>query len=118
MYDSTMARFWFPKNSAREKIIEVLEKEPRGQILSEARLREYGCDFADNTYGDLFFLMNPGVLLLPSFMGETSLAGMHGYAPEHQDSLAMLASNVVPEPMPQRLDDLYDLMLGEVSDSG
>lgn len=118
MYDSTMARFWFPREAAREKIIEVLEKEPRGQILSEARLREYGCDFADNTYGDLFFLLNPGVLLLPSFMGETSLAGMHGYAPEHKDSSAMLASNVVPEPMPQRLDDLYDLMLKEVSQSG
>jgi predicted AlkP superfamily pyrophosphatase or phosphodiesterase len=118
MYDSTMARFWFHSNSAREKIIEVLEKEPQGQILSEERLREYGCDFPDNKYGDLFFLMNPGVLMLPSFMGETSLAGMHGYAPEHKDSLAMLASNVVPDPMPQRLDDLYDLMLGEVSDSG
>jgi hypothetical protein len=48
-------------------------------------------------------------------MGEKSLAGMHGYAPDHKDSVALFASNVVPASMPRRLDDLYDLMLREVS---
>jgi hypothetical protein len=40
---------------------------------------------------------------------------MHGYAPEHRDSVALFASNVVPSPMPHRLDDLYGLMRREAS---
>ncbi len=115
IYDSTMARFWFLKDPARERVAEALRAEPRGEILSEERLAGYGCDFADRGYGELFFLMNPGVLICPSFMGETPLAGMHGYEPHHRDSLAMFASNVTPDPMPRRLDDLHGLMLREVS---
>lgn len=115
MYDSTMARFWFLNDSARKKVVDALKAEPRGQILSEEQLAEYGCDFGDRRYGELFFLVNPGVLICPSFMGETPLAGMHGYEPDHRDSLAMFVSNVIPDPMPGRLDDLYGLMLKEVS---
>ena len=110
MYDSTMARFWFLHDRAQKLISAVLEAEPRGQILSEEQLVGYGCDFADHMYGELFFLMHPGILLCPSFMGETMLAGMHGYDPHHSDSIAMFASNVAPDPMPRRLDDLYGLM--------
>jgi hypothetical protein len=110
-----MARFWFFKSQARERIIEALRAEPRGRILTRDDLAEYGCDFPDAKYGELFFLLDPGQLLCPSFMGETSLAGMHGYAPDHKDSVALFASNVVPTPMPHRLDDLYGLMRREVS---
>lgn len=115
IYDSTMARFWFLAEAARERIAGALEAEPRGQILSRDQLSACGCDFAEDKYGELFFLMDPGVLICPSFMGETRLAGMHGYDPECRDSLAMFASNVVPDPLPKRLDDLYGLMLSEVS---
>jgi predicted AlkP superfamily pyrophosphatase or phosphodiesterase len=110
MYDSTMARFWFLNDTAREKVIKVLQKESRGQILSEKQLALYGCNFADHRYGELFFLLNPGILLCPSFMGEKTLAGMHGYAPEHKEALAMITTNVTLNPMPQQLEDLYGLM--------
>jgi predicted AlkP superfamily pyrophosphatase or phosphodiesterase len=115
VYDSTMARFWFFKDRARERIVEALRTEPHGRILTRADLAGYGCDFPDSKYGELFFLLDPGYLLCPSFMGETSLAGMHGFAPDHKDSIALFASNVVPDPMPQRLDDLYNLMRNEVA---
>jgi predicted AlkP superfamily pyrophosphatase or phosphodiesterase len=115
VYDSTMARFWFFNPQARERIIEALGSEKRGRILTRGDLAEYGCDFPDAKYCELFFLLDPGQLLCPSFMGEKSLAGMHGYAPDHKDSVALFASNVVPATMPRRLDDLYDLMLREVS---
>jgi len=116
VYDSTMARFWFFNNEeARRKVVETLKAEPHGRILTRADLADYGCDFPDSKYGELFFLLDPGYLLCPSFMGETSLAGMHGFAPDHKDSVALFASNVVPDPMPRRLDDLYALMLSEVS---
>src|SRR5216684_5143332 len=115
VYDSTMARFWFFNKQARERIVEALGAEPHGRILTRTDLTEYGCDFSDSKYGELFFLLEPGHLLCPSYMGETPLAGMHGYAPGHKDSVALFASNVTPEPMPRRLDDLYGLMLREIS---
>lgn len=114
VYDSTMARFWFLKNNAKEAIIEVLKSEPKGDILSDDTLTDWGCDFPNREYGELFFLMKPGVLLCPSFMGETTLAGMHGYDPYDKDSVAMLGTNVPLKQKVRRLDDLYDLMLNEV----
>jgi hypothetical protein len=115
MYDSTMARFWFFDDRAREAIVEVLKGEERGEILSHAALREYGCDFPDPKFGEVFFLLKPGVLLCPSFMGEKPVAGMHGFWPEDKDSLAMFASNVDLETVPRRLDDLYALLTREAT---
>jgi len=113
MYDGTMARFWFRNELAQERIVEALEQEPRGQILSEEALADCGCDFPTNRYGDLFFLLNPGVLLCPSFMGDTMLAGMHGYDPDHKDSIAMLGSNCASSVDVASLVDLYALMRSE-----
>jgi hypothetical protein len=115
VYDSTMARFWFLNERAGERIAAALAAEPRGRVLSAGELAAYGCDFADRRYGELFFLVEPGVLICPSFMGARPLAGMHGYAPEHRDSVAMFAGNGAPDPMPRRLDELHRLMLDEVS---
>lgn len=113
-YDSTMARFWFLQPGAREAIVEALAKELTGRILSDDELASYGCDFPDNTYGELFFLMDPGVLICPSHMGVKPLAGMHGYAPEDKDSSAAFMSNMVVEPRPRRLEDLYPLMRDDI----
>lgn len=114
VYDSTMARFWFFNQRAKKQIIDTLNKEEKGHILTDEQLQEYGCDFKDNMYGDLFYLMNPGVLLCPSFMGEKPMKGMHGYAPGHKDSVAMFASNRDLDQVPNRLDNLYQLMLDEL----
>ena len=102
VYDSTMARFWFFNDRARTAIKAALAEEPRGSVLSEETLADWGCNFEDHMYGELFFLLDPGVLLCPSFMGETSLKGMHGFDPHHKDSLASLMST-------QELE-MYDLM--------
>ena len=115
VYDSTMARFWFLADGAEGAIRGALAEEPLGDILSPEQLREWGCDFKNNRYGDLFFLMKPGILLCPSFMGETHLAGMHGYAPDDKDSVASFATNIKLDTMPKRLDDLYALMEAEIS---
>jgi predicted AlkP superfamily pyrophosphatase or phosphodiesterase len=115
VYDSTMARFWFFREDARKRIAETLQKQPHGRILNRDDMVEFGCDFPDTKYGELFWLLDPGYLLCPSFMGETPLAGMHGYTPADKDSVALFCSNVKPDPMPERLDDLYSLMLREVA---
>jgi len=112
-YDSTMARFWFLTARARDRISACLAGETRGTILTAATLHDYGCDFANHMYGELLFMLHPGVLLCPSHMGVTHLAGMHGYDPYHPDSVASFSSNVALAAAPRRLDDLYDLMYHE-----
>jgi len=113
VYDSTMARFWFLRPGAKEAILKALSGEERGHILMPEDLASYQCRFPKDKYGEVFFLLKPGVLLCPSFMGETPLAGMHGYDPADKDTDAMFASNVACDPTPARLDDLYRLMRGE-----
>ena len=113
VYDSTMARFWFLRDGSRETIVDALEKEKDGRIVPMSDLHEWGCDFPNDVYGELFFLMNPGVLICPSFMGERALAGMHGYDPLHRDSAAAFMSTVDVSPVPRRLDEIYALMLDE-----
>ena len=114
MYDATMARFWFLTERGRDAITEVLQTEPRGHIVTDAQLRAWEVDFDDRRYGDLFFLLDPGVLLCPSYMGETPVAGMHGYAPGHETARATFATNVTPAPTPRRLDDLYAVMQHDI----
>ncbi len=114
VYDSTMARFWFLKDGARERIHAALADEPAGRVLDDATLAAWGVDFPGQRYGQTLFLLDPGVLLVPSFMGETRLAGMHGYAPDHADSIAHYASNVEVAAPPASLTDLKGLLAGEI----
>jgi len=112
-YDSSMARFWFLKPGARERIEAALREEPLGRIMGDDELAAYGCDFPKRKYGELFFLMNPGVLICPSHMGVKPLAGMHGYAPADENSTAAFMTNAPLESMPKGLEDLYALMRSE-----
>lgn len=111
VYDSTMARFWFLGEGAKERILAKLKEEQRGRILHPEDLEKYKCRFPGNKYGEVFFLLNPGVLLCPSFMGEKALAGMHGYDPEDKyTDASFLCSEALDQP-PERLDDIYHLMM-------
>ena len=62
----------------------------RTRALELARL---GASFPGREYGDAIFLLDPGVLMVPSFMGRRPLAAMHGYDPAHPDMAALLWSN-------------------------
>lgn len=110
IYDSTMARFYFHNQSAKQLVRYQLAEISEGHILSDEWLQSAGCYFPDHRYGELFFLLNPGVLCVPSFMGEKGIAGMHGYDPQHKDSKATFISTETHVEPPRRLDDLYDLM--------
>ena len=52
------------------------------------------------------FLLEPGALLLPSFMGRGPLAAMHGYDPAHPDMAGILAAN---RPLPADVTHLAHL---------
>ncbi|MFT5662491.1 MAG: putative AlkP superfamily pyrophosphatase or phosphodiesterase [Sulfurimonas sp.] len=93
MYDSTMARFWFKNPLAKEKIIHKLSQIEDGEILSDKALKEVKTYFEDGHFGELFFLMDPSVMINPSYFGKNLINGMHGYHPNASGSNAMLLSN-------------------------
>jgi predicted AlkP superfamily pyrophosphatase or phosphodiesterase len=93
VYDSTMARFWFFNERAREQITAELKRVPNGRILPDAELKRLRAHFPDHYFGELIFLTNEGVLIVPSHMGERPIRGMHGYHPEAKHSYAMLCTN-------------------------
>ena len=105
-YDSTFARFWWHTAAARAAVRSALSTEPAGRWLEPAELAREGADFADHRYGEDLYLLRPGALLVPSFMGRTPVAAMHGYDPTHPDMPGLLASN---RPLPPDVTHLSHL---------
>lgn len=110
-YDSTLARFHFLKPGVKEKIEDVMRRfSADGHFLSEEEQSRYGILRDDRRFGDALFLMNPGIQIVPSDMGQIPLNGMHGYTPDDRDSAASLLSS---RPLPAditALADVYRLM--------
>lgn len=94
VYDSTMARFWFRNDRARELVTASLRGVTEGRILPDDELKELGTFFPDRYFGELIFLVEEGVLIVPSDMGEKPLRAMHGYHPDDPQSYAALMTNV------------------------
>lgn len=111
VYDSTMARFWFFNERAREEVTAALRQVPQGRILSDAELQELGTYFPDRYFGEMIFLLEEGVLVVPSDMGEKPLKAMHGYHPDAPHSYAALMTNV-PDVRPSvtAIPHVYGLM--------
>ena len=78
-FDSTMARLWGDEHAA-SALSETLAGA--GRRLGEDELRALGCHFPGGEYGNAVFLVDPGVLIVPSFMGSRAIAAMHGYHPD------------------------------------
>jgi predicted AlkP superfamily pyrophosphatase or phosphodiesterase len=93
VYDSTMARFWFLKPGVREKVENVLATVPEGRIMPKEELEHYRAYFDDHQFGELIWLTQEGVLIVPSHMGERPIRAMHGYHPTDPQSYATLFSN-------------------------
>ncbi len=123
VYDSTMARFWFPQSSEgrapsspnatspRDQIIQRLNKIPEGRIVPDSELAQMHALFPDRHFGELIFLVKEGVLIVPSHMGERPIKAMHGYHPEEPHSYAALLSNR-PDIPPETtaIPHVYNLM--------
>lgn len=104
-FDSTLARFWWRSPNARDRVRAALEGA-RGRWLDRAALEREGAWFPNHDYGDDLFLLDPGVLMVPSFMGRSKLGAMHGYDPSHPDMAALLWSN---RPVPESVTHLRDV---------
>ena len=111
LYDSTMARFWFFNNRAREQLSQRLAALECGHTLGDEERRELGIDFPDGRNGELVFLMNPGVLIEPSYFGTQAPEGMHGFHPDDPYSSAAFLANREPRHPIRTLIDVHDVML-------
>jgi predicted AlkP superfamily pyrophosphatase or phosphodiesterase len=108
VYDSTMGRFWFFSDRARNQVIELLRNLPCGRILSEDELQELGILFPDRRYGEVIFLLRPGWLMTHSnFNGHSwRPKGMHGYDPADPYSDAVFLSTRKPAGQMQTIADI------------
>lgn len=109
-YDSTMARFWTDRTETRVQIAELLESLRVGRILGSDELESLGSNFADRSQGDVLFVVEEGLLILPSYMGREPLAGMHGYHPDGAYSDACFLSLTTPAVQAGHLKDLFEIM--------
>ena len=82
-----------------------------GHFLSKEEEIRYGIYRQDRAFGDGIFLLDAGLQIVPSDMGEKPLNGMHGFSPEDEHSFAAILSNTdFPESV-KHVSDYYDLML-------
>jgi hypothetical protein len=115
VYDSTMARFWFFNDQARQTITSALNGVPEGRIVPDDELKKLGAYFPDKYFGELIFLVKEGVLIVPSHMGERPIRAMHGYHPTDPHSFAALFSNQeIPESI-TAIPHMYHLMTENAS---
>lgn len=115
-YDATMGRFWTFNDQARTALTGLLATHSQGRLLSDKELKELGVFFEDHKYGDLIFLMNPAIQIVPSYMGSKRMPGLHGFHPSEPDSSASLLSNrSLPDSL-HKIHQIYSLMEREVTD--
>jgi len=111
VYDSTMARFWFSNDRARQAITQLLNQTPQGRILPDGELAEMKTLFEDRYFGELIYLVKEGVLIVPSHMGERPIRAMHGYHPTDKHSYATLCTNQHELPAQvTAIPDIFKLM--------
>ena len=115
-YDSTLARFWFLNPEVEQSIRLQLQSTNGGKILSEAELKTMGAYWPDGRFGELIFLMNPGVMIVPSHMGQKQLSAMHGYHPSDPSADSVLMSTESLSPTPKHIADIFGLMVNGIKD--
>ena len=113
VWDSTMARFWFPgAGSAREEIRGWLRARNEGRIVTPGELEQWGCLFPDARYGELFYLLNNGTIFAPSFMNLRRVPAMHGFDPAEPDSRACWLTTHPAREKPRQIHEIFHVMRG------
>jgi len=115
MYDSSLGRFWFKNENARQRITEKLKTIEKGTILDDDELKRLKTYFADGKFGELFFIMDGGVMINPSFFGKNTIPGMHGYHPDETAANAMMVSNKAIDDTIKSITDIRKTMEKELT---
>ncbi len=109
VWDTTLVRFWFLHEHARRDIMAWLDVQPEGEIIRQHDLQRWGCDFPDQRFGELFYLLPPGSLFIPNYVSGNYVRGMHGYHPDAAESPGCWLSNQ-PGVLPRRITDVFTAM--------
>ena len=119
VWDSTMVRFWFPGDPAvRAQVTAWLGQRAEGRMLDDAELAAQGCLFPDQRYGELWFLLNNGVIFAPSFMNRHRVPAMHGFDPREPDSQACWLCSHADHTAPRRIEGIFDVMRAAAVQAG
>ena len=110
VYDPTMARFWYMDKSAKAIILDKLSELRHCQVLTNNDKIKLGIDFPDQRYGETIALVEPGFQIFPNDLLSKPLAGMHGYSPDHPDSLGACISTQPISPPPRHVKDFFNIM--------
>lgn len=112
VFDSTMARFWFFNDQARDEVLGILNQVSCGRVLSDEELKQFGVFFPDRRFGEAVFLLHPGWLFSRSDFNSSSWkpVGMHGYHPEDPYSDGVFLSNRQPEFTINSVKDVHQWM--------
>jgi len=93
--DSTMLRFQFFSEKARQEVHEYLRQKEYGHILSLSEKEQLKIPL-DTKYGQTVFAMNEGYIVNPCFFHSNYVKGMHGYAyPKTPEAFPILIMNDV-----------------------
>jgi predicted AlkP superfamily pyrophosphatase or phosphodiesterase len=113
-YDSTMVRVWADEPGLGDEMAGFLRGLPMGRLIEDPEKGELGVAFADRSQGDLCWVADEGVIVLPSYMGRSMLAGMHGYHPDAIDADACVLGSETPRREMKHIRDLHGLMQDEL----
>ena len=114
-YDSTMARFWCDGEVAAG-ISDLLAECGWGRMLQQEELVRLGCFFEDSAYGNNIFLLSPGLMIVPSFMGTYRVASMHGYDPADRFSKGCILSNQTAGRLPDSILGIKSYLLDRLGE--
>jgi hypothetical protein len=90
--DSTLARFWFFTEKAKNLVSDRLSSLSCGKILDAIDMKMLGIDGIGPEYGELFFTMNEKWVIYPDFFRRhRPPLGMHGYAYSTFDAPILIA---------------------------
>jgi predicted AlkP superfamily pyrophosphatase or phosphodiesterase len=111
LLDSTMARFTFFNDKARERIMsQVFSPADGGHWLEDQELRSLRSWFDDRRYGDAIYLMPEGTIIVGNSPGEIVSRGMHGFHPTAPHSASAYVSSEEPGNQLGHITQVFSLM--------
>jgi hypothetical protein len=116
-YDSTMARFWCASR-IKDDLIRRLNATGWGRVVTDAELEAFGCRFEDRSYGEVIFLVAPGALIVPSYMGKEAIRAMHGYHPDDLFSKGCFMTTDGSRKPPASIMEMKDYLLTSIRGEG
>lgn len=94
--DSVMARFWFFNPDVSLILKKKLEFLKMGHFLTAQEKIIFGYNFPDNRYGDEFFILDQGKMILPNYFQKKAPQAMHGYLPKDSQTGIFLSNLNLP----------------------